>query len=323
MSVYTHLTATDVAGLLSRFELGQLVNHRGIAAGIENTNYFVSTDQAELVLTLFEHHDAAEVEQFVAFARHLGTTGPVPVPCPLADRSGQWLHELAGKPAILCQRLPGEHVEQPSADHCFAIGAALAQLHLAGTSLTLERPNVRGYDWWLSMPDQVASQITPEEQQLLADELAWQQAHRAQWLQLPHGWIHGDLFHDNALFQTGTEPARLGAILDLYNACQDAWIYDLAIVANDWCCARTGEWKEAEREALRAGYESVRPFSADEQTHWSLALRAAALRFWLSRLLTRQIQARQLQAGGEGQMALSKDPAELRRKLQLRRQDPL
>ncbi|MCY0965674.1 homoserine kinase [Parathalassolituus penaei] len=321
MSVYTSLSATEVVELLARFELGQLVEYRGITAGIENTNYFVTTDQEQLVLTLFEHHPAAEVEQFVAFARHLGDTGPVPVPCPLADRSGQWLHEMAGKPAIICHRLPGDHVERPALAHCHAIGAALAQLHLAGTSLLLERPNNRGYDWWLQMPAQVSSQISADEQALLADELAHQQAIRSEWLQLPHGWIHGDMFHDNALFDQQGEQPVLGAILDLYNACQDAWIYDLAITANDWCCEKTGEWRVAEREALLAGYQSVRPFNALEQAHWHNALRAAALRFWLSRLLTRQHQAQQLQPGNSGQMAISKDPAELRHKLQLRRQD--
>lgn len=320
MSVYTSLTSAQVATFLATFDLGDLRDYRGIASGMENTNYFVTTTRGEYVLTLFEHHDAAEVAEFIAFARHLGESGLVPVPAPVADQQGNWLHQLADKPAIICPRLPGVHVEQPGPLHCQQIGMALAQLHLAGASLLLQRPNERGLDWWQHMPERVREQLSEDEMTLLHDELAHQQAIRQAWLQLPQGWIHGDMFHDNALFSGTADQPQLGAILDLYNACQDAWIFDLAIVANDWCCETSGEWKEAELLALLMGYQSVRPLNEQEQQLWPDALRAAALRFWLSRLWTRQLQEQQVKPGDGGQMALTKDPAELRRKLQLRRQ---
>lgn len=318
MSVYTSLSSEQIEQLLLTFDLGLLQSFQGIASGMENTNYFVNTSAQPLVLTLFEHHPAAEVEQFVAFARHLGNSSSVPVPAPVADRHGRWLHEVAGKPAILCPRLPGRHIDVPGPVHCQQIGAALAQLHLAGASLDLERPNERGLAWWQTMPAQVASQIDDERMQVLQQEIAHQLAIQPDWQQLPRGWIHGDMFHDNALFSGSEQQPQLGAILDLYNACQDVWIYDLAIVANDWCCKSDGSWKEAELLALLVGYQSVRPLTTAEQHYWPDALRAAALRFWLSRLLTRQIQARQVRPGDSSQLALTKDPDEFYRKLKLR-----
>ncbi|WP_430460811.1 homoserine kinase [Thalassolituus sp. LLYu03] len=310
MSVYTSLSAQDISELLARFSLGTLVSHKGITAGIENTNYFVTTSKGEFVLTLFEHNPADEVRAFVGLARHLGSKG-LQVPAPIDDTSGQWLHELKGRPAILCQRLAGEHIHDPQAGHCHNIGRALAQLHLAAADLPTNRIDGRAYDWWVSVGPELARDLSADEQTLLADELTFQTSHREQWLALPHGWIHGDLFHDNALF---TAAGDVGAILDLYNAAAGALLYDVAVVANDWCCDKNGVWKDGCVDALLAGYESVRPFNSDEKAGWNLVLRGAALRFWLSRLLTRRLQQQQA-----GEMALQKDPAEFMRKLIVRR----
>ncbi|MCD8521718.1 MAG: homoserine kinase [Saccharospirillaceae bacterium] len=314
MSVYTSLNPRDTEAFLARFELGTLVSYKGIAAGIENTNYFVTCQQqgrqSEYVLTLFEHHNRCEVREFVRLAHHLGQQG-LQVPAPLAAGNGEWLHSLKDKPAILCPRLPGEHILNPQPQHCGAIGQALAELHLAALPLHNRRSDSRGFDWWITVSPELSNDVTREEQRLLEDELHFQTQHRAQWLSLPQGWIHGDLFHDNALF---TADGQVGAILDLYNACDGALLYDLAIVANDWCCDINGEWKAGCVEALFNGYERVRPLNSAEKNSWNLVLRGAALRFWLSRLLTRRIQQQQT-----GEMALQKDPAEFKNKLLARR----
>ncbi|MCA6059150.1 homoserine kinase [Thalassolituus sp. ST750PaO-4] len=314
MSVYTSLSQSDTEAFLARFELGTLVSYKGITAGIENTNYFVTCQQqgrqSEYVLTLFEHHNSSEVREFVRLAHHLGQQG-LQVPAPLAARDGEWLHSLKDKPAIICPRLPGEHIHDPQPQHCAAIGRALAELHLAALPLHNRRNDSRGFDWWLAISPELSSDLTREDQRLLEDELRFQTQQRSQWLSLPQGWIHGDLFHDNALF---TADGQVGAILDLYNACDGALLYDLAIIANDWCCDINGDWKAGCTEALLNGYESVRPLNDAEKNNWNLVLRGAALRFWLSRLLTRRIQQQQA-----GEMALQKDPAEFMNKLKRQR----
>lgn len=310
MSVYTSLERATLDAFLQPFGVGALVSFQGIAAGIENTNYWVTTNTHEYVLTLFEHQPADEVAGLVRLARHLGSKG-LQVPAPVSDADGQWLHSLQGKPAILCPRLPGAHIHNPAPAHCHTIGAAVAQLHLAAADLQPRRADNRAYDWWVATGPQLMSGLSAAEQALLGDELAYQRAHRAQWLALPQGWIHGDLFHDNALF---TADGALGAILDLYNASAGALLYDLAVIANDWCCAANGEWKDGCVEALLSGYQTVRPLTAAEHSGWHLVLRGAALRFWLSRLVTRRLQQQQA-----GALALQKDPAEYRRKLQQRR----
>lgn len=308
MSVYTNLTSTDVAAYVNQFSLGAYAHHEGISAGVENTNFFVSIkpadhDAKKYVLTIFEHHDAGEVESFINLGRHLVEQG-VPVPGPIADKSGKYLHQLKGKPAILCPCLPGSHPEEITANHCQQIGIALAQFHLAGTGLEGLEENNRGLQWWPEVARELIQNsfqnffgdkeplLTQEQQQVLVDEIEFQESNTELWYTLPRGLIHGDLFHDNALFEVNEEDGdKLGAILDIYNSCQDAWLFDLAIVANDWCSNRIGEWQEGCLPALMAGYQSVRELTEIEKQSWGMCLRAAALRFWLSRLLTKQHQA--------------------------------
>ena len=312
MSVYTHLSASEVAAYLSQFSLGDYNSHQGISAGVENTNFFVETTLGAVsnkyVLTIFEHHDAAEVEGFINIGRHLAEQG-VPVPGPLADKQDKYLHILKDKPAILCPCLPGSHPEKISPDHCQQIGAALARFHLAGEGLELEENN-RGLRWWpevgreliqasLAVSSSGDALLTDEQQEVLVDEIEFQESNTELWFNLPRGLIHGDLFHDNALFEINEKDGdKLGAILDIYNSCQDAWLFDLAIVANDWCAKNNGSWVEGSLPALMAGYQSVRELTELEQQSWGMCLRAAALRFWLSRLITQQHQAE----------AIAKDP---------------
>lgn len=297
MSVYTDLSASEVAAYLSQFSLGDYENHQGISAGVENTNFFVTAGDKKYVLTIFEHHDAEQVEGFINIGRHLAEQD-VPVPGPIADNAGIYLHELKGKPAILCPCLPGSHPEQLNVQHCLQIGVALAKFHLAGEGLEELEENNRGLHWWpevgreLIQASMKTELLTDEQQQVLIDEVEFQESNTELWYELPRGLIHGDLFHDNALFERMEDGSdQLGAILDIYNSCQDAWLFDLAIVANDWCANRAGDWQNDLLPALFAGYQSVRELTPLEQQSWGLCLRGAALRFWLSRLVTQQHQA--------------------------------
>ena len=314
MSVYTDLSASEVAAYLNQFSLGDYDDHQGISAGVENTNFFVVAGGHKYVLTIFEHHSAKEVENFIKVGRHLAEQG-VPVPGPIADDQGLYLHNLKEKPAILCPCLPGSHPEKITADHCQQIGAALARFHLAGEGLDSLEENNRGLQWWpevgreliqanMAAGLQKVALLTEEQQEILIDEIEFQESNTELWYELPRGLIHGDLFHDNALFEivefksTETDGDKLGAILDIYNSCQDAWLFDLAIVANDWCANNAGVWQEGNLPALMAGYQSVRELTTLEQQAWGMCLRAAALRFWLSRMMTQQHQAE----------AIAKDP---------------
>ncbi len=301
MSVYTNLSASEVAAYLKQFSLGDYADHQGISAGVENTNFFVDAGGQKYVLTIFEHHDAEQVEGFINIGRHLAEQD-VPVPGPIADKAGIYLHELKGKPAILCPCLPGSHPKTLTIQHCVQVGVALANFHLAGEGLKDLKENNRGLQWWpevgreliqASMSGlQKEALLTSEQQQVLIDEVEFQESNTERWYELPRGLIHGDLFHDNALFErTEDGHDQLSAILDIYNSCQDAWLFDLAIVANDWCANSAGDWQPDLLPALFAGYQSVRELTPLEQQSWGLCLRGAALRFWLSRLVTQQHQA--------------------------------
>ncbi len=297
MSVYTDLSASEVAAYLSQFSLGDYESHQGISAGVENTNFFVQAGLNKYVLTIFEHHDAEQVEGFINIGRHLAEQD-VPVPGPIADNAGIYLHELKGKPAILCPCLPGSHPEKLNVQHCIQIGVALARFHIAGKGLEGLEENDRGLHWWpevgreLIQASMTTELLTDEQQQILIDEVEFQEANTELWYELPRGLIHGDLFHDNALFERIEDGSdQLGAILDIYNSCQDAWLFDLAIVANDWCANSAGDWQPDLLPALFAGYQSVRELTPLEQQSWGLCLRGASLRFWLSRLVTKQHQA--------------------------------
>jgi homoserine kinase type II len=312
MSVYTFLDQSRIMEHLACYDLGELHRFNGIEGGVENTNYRLETSQQSLVLTLFEHHNSAEVEDFVRLARHFSAAG-FRVPAPLQDRNQRWLHELAGKPAIICPFIDGHHPHTITARHCWQVGSTLAELHLASRKLENPSPNSRGFEWWKQMYGTLAADLDRTDYALLSSEMNWQLKHRIQWRLLPQGWIHGDLFRDNVLFVKSGGSEYLSAVLDWYNACKGVWIYDLAVVANDWCCDEYGEWDNTLYDALLAGYQRVRRLNGYEQQNWPLILRGAALRFWLSRLATRRHQE------ASGAMGISKDPTEYRNKLQHRR----
>lgn len=314
MSVYTELTSQQVSDFITQFSLGDFVSHKGISAGVENSNFFVTTSIGEFVLTLFEQHNTEQVEVFVAIARHLAEADELAVPCPIADKQNVYLHQLEGKPAILCPRLEGEHPSKISKGHCYLIGQALARFHKQGQSFEAPPINDRSLSWWKETAQLLRKELSDQQQQLLAVEIHFQEQSWSEFQLLPSGLIHGDLFHDNALFTELNGSSNLGAVLDIYNACQGVFIYDVAIVANDWCAEKEGHFNQAKIDQLFLGYESVREFTKDEKGFWQQAKRAAALRFWLSRLMTQKDQ--RVQRENKGLTVITeKDPQEYQAKL--------
>ena len=312
MAVYTEVSRADLEGLLADFDLGELVEFKGIEGGIENTNYFVtlnkSGQQGEYVLTLFEELSQDEMPYFVELTTWLADRN-CPVPFPYKDRNGIALKSMHGRPALLQPRLPGGHIESLTPAHCAQIGTALAQFHQAGRDFYLQRQAHRGVFWWRRESQQVARKLPAEEAELLTTEVELFDQLREQPWNLPQGAIHGDLFFDNALFDGDS----LSAVLDIYNACTGYLLYDLAIVANDWCVNPDGSIDSEREQALLTAYAAVRPFEENEYSAWPQLVRTAAMRFWLSRLIP---------ALDPDSTQKIKDPDELKRILQNRINNP-
>jgi homoserine kinase type II len=277
MSVFTTLTTEDVRDWIAQYALGGLQSLKGIAAGITNTNYFVTTESGRYVLTIFEKNDFDELPYFVNLMAHLAKHG-VPCPAPMFDQHGVALHRLKGKPALLVSCLHGRDIEHPNTTQCAAVANTLANMHLAGMSFHQQSHNQRGQGWRIMTAQQVMPKLSPAQQALLKHELDYQ--HGLDLTGLPHGVIHGDLFRDNVLFDGDS----LGGFIDFYYACHDVLAYDVAIAVNEWCIEQDGRFDQAKLDAFLSAYQAVRPFELAEQTYWPALLRRAALRFWLSRL---------------------------------------
>lgn len=277
MSVYTAVSADDLDAWLARYTLGALVDSTPITAGIENTNYFVTTDAGRFVLTLFERLPAEDLPFYLNLMAHLAKAG-CEVPMPMPDRTGALFSILNGKPAALVQRVEGAASEPPSAEHCAAVGKALGRIHLASTSYRARLANRRGPAWWRQAARALRPYLTPSQNQLLQDELAFQSVFGK--VRLPKAAIHADLFCDNVLFSGD----RVVGIIDFGFAATDYLAYDVAITVNDWCDRGDGSLDIDRVRALLRAYDAVRPFVAEEREQWPALLRAAALRFWLSRL---------------------------------------
>lgn len=296
MSVYTPVGRDELAVWLQPLRLGELIDHAGIAAGMQNSNYFVTTTAGRFVLTLFENIEPAALDFYLALQDRLARQG-LPCPQPLADGQGRRWRSLAGKPAALLSCLPGAALDEVTAGHCRVVGALLARLHLAAAGMPDALPNPCGPAWRSRVGESLLPQVSPEEAVLLADELAFQ-AEQA-WFGLPRGVIHADLFRDNVLWD---QHGQLSGVLDFYFAGEDAWLFDLAVVANDWCA------DDAALSALIEGYAGVRPLLEAERQAWPAMRRAAALRFWLLRLEVRH-RPRQ------GEVVTIKNPDDFRRLL--------
>lgn len=280
MSVFTPVSEAQLAGWLKNYAVGAPTRLEPIAAGIENTNYFVTTTQGRYVLTLFERLAAAELPFYLDLMAHLARHG-IPCPAPIADLGDRYLSSLNGKPAALVTRLEGRSIEAPGAADCAELGALLARMHLAARSFAGYVENPRGPKWWRAAAADVRPFLDAERAGLLESELRFQSQHR--FPDLPRAAVHADLFRDNAVFADG----RISGVFDFYFAGVDCLAFDLAVCVNDWCLVdpdRDRRLDEPRTLALLSAYHAVRPLQPAEHAAWPAMLRAAALRFWLSRL---------------------------------------
>ena len=302
MAVFTSINEAELSAWLSDYSLGQLQKLQGIASGIENTNYFVTTSNGRFVLTLFEKLTADELPFYLNLMAHLARHG-IPCPCPVADRSNRFLGKLNGKPACIVSRLSGKSLTRPEVVHCASVGAMLGQMHIAGLSFSETIPNARSANWRTCTAPQILPFLSTQDAELLKSEIAFHSQHTLDTL--PQGVIHADLFRDNVLL----EGTRVGGLIDFYFACNDCLLYDVAITVNDWCMGTNGVLDKARTSAFLNAYHTVRPLHKDEHTAWPLALRAAALRFWISRLYD-------LHLPRDGEMVHPHDPEQFKLILQ-------
>ncbi|WP_119292170.1 homoserine kinase [Azohydromonas sediminis] len=286
MAVFTEVSLDEARAFVARLNVGTLTALRGITAGIENTNYFVTTDRGEWVLTIFERLTFEQLPFYLHLMKHLARKG-IPVPEPRADANGEILHTLKGKPAALVDKLAGRHQLAPDDHHCAQVGEMLARMHLAGLDYPRHQPNLRGLAWWTETVPVVLPFVDAAQRELLTSELAFQQelAASAAYAALPRGPIHADLFRDNVMFDGLPGRERLTGFFDFYFAGIDTFLFDLAVCLNDWCVdLDSGRGVDTRAAVFVAAYERVRPLTGGERRLLPALLRAAALRFWLSRL---------------------------------------
>lgn len=313
MAVFTPVAHDDAAALVRRLGLGALLELRGIVSGIENTNYFATTERGEFVLTLFERLGFEQLPFYLHLMKHLAQHG-IPVPEPRADERGEILHTLAGKPAAVVDRLRGSNQLAPSEHHCEQVGAMLARMHLAGRDYDRHQPNLRGLAWWIETVPVVKPYLAPEQTELIESELRFQEQLAASpaYAALPRGPIHADLFRDNVMF----EGDRLTGFFDFYFAGIDTWLFDIAVCLNDWCVdLDSGRLDEDRAQAFVAAYDREREITHDESRLLPALLRAGAFRFWLSRLWDYHLPR-------DAQMLKAHDPGHFERILRHRIAEP-
>ena len=318
MAVYTEVSFDEAAALFERLDTGALTALQPIASGIENTNYFADTAAGRYVLTLFERLTHEQLPFYLRLMKHLAERG-IPVPMPHADGSGELLHTLHGKPAALVERLRGRHHLAPDAANCAMVGEMLARMHLAGRDYRRVQPNLRGLAWWAETVPVIRPFVEPELAALLDDELAFQQqlAASAAYQGLPRAAIHADLFRDNVMFEPAEDGSdRLGGFFDFYFAGVDTLLFDIGVCLNDWCIdLESGRLAEDRAAAFVAAYDAERALSSAELRLLPALMRAAALRFWISRLWD-------LHLPRDAQLLTPHDPSHFERVLRARRETP-
>ncbi|MDF3836599.1 homoserine kinase [Cupriavidus basilensis] len=291
MAVFTTVSPDEIASWLLDYNLGEMRDLRGIASGIENSNFFLTMEQdgstREYVLTIFERLTFEQLPYYLHLMAHLASHG-ISVPAPVPGRDGEILRTLKGKPATIVTRLPGSSQLAPGAEHCAEVGGMLARMHLAGQSYPRQQPNLRSLPWWWQTEAEILPFLDAGQRALLQQELVHQTAFfdSADYAALPGGPCHCDLFRDNALFEDDhAGHYRLGGFFDFYFAGNDKWLFDLAVTVNDWCIdLASGTLDHARAQALLRAYHAVRPLGDIESQRWRDMLRAGALRFWISRL---------------------------------------
>ena len=332
MAVYTVLERDELESFILPFGIGPLIDADAVADGVENTTYFLSTDNSEpsedasaapvqhFVLTVFEEISAAELPFYVRVTTALSDAG-LPVPCPLRDYNGVAIQTIAGKPALLFPKVAGRHPKRADDHTCRVIGDVLARMHLAGKPLhdSLQGEpfaGCRSPQWVLDNVAGVIDTLGNDDKTLMQDEATRLRELLPTLNQLPQGIIHNDLFRDNTLFVdagNAAASARLSGIIDFYNAAQGALLMDVAIAVNDWCSRDDGELDATLTAGLLAAYAAKRAFTPAEEQAWPAVIRAAALRFWVSRLVSARDAAR------SGALVARKNPEEYKAILLARR----
>ncbi len=282
MAVYTEVTDEALATFLAGYDLGRVVSFKGIAEGVENSNFLLRTEAGQFILTLYEKRVHEEdLPFFIGLMEHLAKRG-VTCPQPVRARGGEALGRLAGRAAAIVTFLDGIWIRRPGARHCGAVGEALARMHEAGAGFSIRRPNALGIGGWPALfaaAEARADEVSPGLAKAIVTELA---ALQAIWPNdLPGGVIHADLFPDNVFFLGD----RLSGLIDFYFACNDAFAYDLAVCLNAWCFELDGSFNVSKGKAMIDGYQGLRPLSAAETEALPILARGSALRFMLTRLV--------------------------------------
>jgi homoserine kinase type II len=305
VAVYTDVMAEDLAAFLAGYDVGELLAYKGIAEGVENSNFLVHTSRGYFILTLYEKRVAAkDLPFFLALMEHLHACG-ITCPQPVKNNRGEMLGKVAGRPAAMITFLDGMWIRRPAAGHCAALGAALAKLHLAGLDFKKSRANVLSVAGWRPLYENCrerANELHRDLQQYLAAELSHLETGWPR--ELPQGVIHADLFPDNVFFLGD----KLSGLIDFYFACTDALAYDVAICLNAWCFETDHSYNVTKGRSLLQAYAQVRPLSQGERRALPLLARGAAMRF----LLTRLVDWFDVPAGA---LVRPKDPLEYYRKL--------
>ena len=309
MAVYTDVGEEELNAFLADYSLGALLSFKGIAEGVENTNYLLHTAAGYFFFTLYEKRVARDdLPFFLGLMEHLAHRGII-CPQPVKNKKGEALGQLAGKPAAIVTFLEGVSVRRPNVSHCAEVGRALARLHLAGADFKLHRKNALALAGWEALARTAgkrADEVAPGFEALIGEELA--QLSKAWPRQLPRGVIHADLFPDNVFFLG----EKLTGLIDFYFACDDLLAYDLAVCLNAWCFEPDASYNVTKGRALLSGYFEVRPLGPEEMEAMPLLARGAALRF----LLTRLVDWLNVPAGA---LVRPKDPVEYLRKLRFHR----
>ncbi len=305
MAVYTDITEDDLRNFLTQYDVGELTSYKGIAEGVENSNFLLHTTKDPLILTLYEKRvEKSDLPFFLGLMQHLSAKG-LSCPLPLPRKDAALLGELSGRPAALISFLEGMWLRKPEAKHCREVGKALAAMHLAGEGFEIKRPNALSVEGW-NKSEERADEVEKGLKAEIAPELEYLAAN---WpADLPAGVIHADLFQDNVFFLGDA----LSGLIDFYFACNDLLAYDVSICLNAWCFEKDSAYNVTKGKALLEGYQSVRPLSKDELEALPLLARGSALRFFLTRLydwLTTPA----------GALVVKKDPMEYLRKLRFHR----
>lgn len=310
MAVYTDISETELGAFLGQYQIGDLLSYKGIAEGVENSNFLLHTTSGSYILTLYEKRvNPDDLPFFIGLMQHLSRKG-IDCPLPVPQTSGATIGDLAGRPAAIVTFLEGMWMRRPTVEHCREVGAALAGLHLAGLDFGPKRANALSVGGWRPLWDRAADradEVEPGLQKEVEAELALLEA---EWpSELPSGVIHADLFPDNVFFLGN----RLSGLIDFYFACTDLLAYDVAIGLNAWCFEKDNSFNLTKGMALLGGYTSVRPLSTQEAAALPILARGSALRFMLTRLYDWLNTP-------AGSLVVKKDPIEYLRRLRFHRQ---